>query len=370
MQIPLLDLRRQYQHIRDEILAAIAGVMEEQVFRGGTVLAGFERALADYVGCTEAVGVGSGTDALWLTLDALGVKEGDEIITTPFSFYATAASVVRLRATPVFVDIDPRTGNLNPEHVARAVTRRTRGIIPVHLFGLPADMDTILHVAQEHGLFVLEDAAQALGAKYKGRNVGTLGNAAAISFYPTKNLGAAGEGGAVLTSDAGIAERVRLLRCHGMTAPYRHEYLGTNSHLHTLQAAVLRVKLRYLDAWNETRRTIAQRYTAHFRDVHGVTPPWEPPEAYHVYHQYVIRSPHRDALADYLREQGIGCAVYYPRGLHEQPALRAHCRIAVELRETERACREVLALPIFPELRMDEVDYVADRIKTFLLRVA
>jgi dTDP-4-amino-4,6-dideoxygalactose transaminase len=323
--IPILDLKAQYESIKDEIDAAIAEVLESTQFILGPAVRDLEQRVAAYCGCKYGVGVASGTDALRLTLTALGIGPGpfgtaqdkDEVITTPFTFIATANTISHCGARPVFVDIDPRTYNIDPAAIEAAITERTKAIVVVHLYGQPADMDPIMELAEAHGLYVVEDAAQAIGAHYKGRRVGSIGHAACLSFYPTKNLGAYGDGGMVVTNDAALAEKVDILRRQGGKKKYHAEVLGFNSRLDSLQAAILGVKLKHLDDWNEARRRVAQRYNELLASL-PVTTPYESPDAYHVYHQYTIRAPQRDALAAYLKERGIGTMIYYPVPLHLQ----------------------------------------------------
>ena len=359
--IPILDLKAQYESIKDEINAAMAEVLESTQFILGSAVRDLEQRVAAYCGCEYGVGVASGTDALRLTLTALGIGPGDEVITTPFTFIATANTISHCGARPVFVDIDPRTYNVDPAAIEAAITERTKAIVVVHLYGQPADMDPIMELAETHGLYVIEDAAQAIGARYKDRQVGSIGHAACLSFYPTKNLGAYGDGGMVVTNDAALAEKVDILRRQGSKKKYRAEVLGFNSRLDSLQAAILGVKLKYLDGWNEGRRRVAQRYNELLTDL-LVTTPYESPNGYHVYHQYTIRAPQRDALAAYLKERGIGTMVYYPVPLHLQglyanlgygegsPSTTLRQGSGRRLPVSEGASQEVLSLPMYPEL--------------------
>jgi len=362
MQVPMLDLRAQYAAIKPEIDAAVAGVLESQQFRGGAPVEAFETALAEFVGVKHAVGVGSGTDALLLALKALSLRPGDEVITTSFSFFATAGAIVNAGAIPVFADIAPDTFNIDPQAVESLITPRTRVIMPAHLFGQCARMDIIREIADAHGLFVVEDMAQALGARLSDVSAGGWGHAAACSFYPTKNLGAAGEGGAVLTNDNETAETVRLLRCHGASALYKHVVVGVNSHLHTMQAAVLNVKLRYLAKWNEARREKARYYTKQLSGIKGIQTPVEGAEQYHVYHQYVIRIPERDKARQFLADNDIGCGVFYPIPLHRQPCFTPYSVREDPCANADQASNEVLALPIYPELTTDQQDLVIDAV--------
>ncbi|HOH29585.1 MAG TPA: DegT/DnrJ/EryC1/StrS family aminotransferase [Candidatus Hydrogenedentes bacterium] len=360
MKVPMLDLCAQYATIKSEIDAAVAQVLSAQQFRGGPLLETFEAALASFAGVRHALGVSSGTDALFLALKALPLTPGDEIITSPFTFFATASAIVHAGCIPAFADIEPDTLNLDAAAAEARITPRTRAILPVHIFGQCARMDALIEVAKRHSLLLIEDAAQALGATYQGRSVGAWSDAATLSFYPTKNLGAAGEGGAILTNNDEIAERIRLLRSHGSDAPYHHSVLGFQSHLHTLQAAILHVKLRHLPEWNEARRERAHYYDLRLGQVPGIKLPVESEGAYHVYHQYVIRVPQRDTLRRKLGERGIGCGVFYPAPLYKQPCLSAFVRAEHRCVTAEQACEEVLALPMYPELTPDQQDAVVD----------
>jgi dTDP-4-amino-4,6-dideoxygalactose transaminase len=361
--IPALDLTRQYRAIAPEVDAAVAEVLAAGVFINGPNVAALEDEIARYVGTRYAVGLNSGTDALYLALRALDIGPGDEVITTPFSFAATSEVIGIVGATPVFADIDPTTFNLDPAAVEAAIGPRTRAIIPVHLYGRPAPMDAIKALARRHHLAVVEDCAQSIGASIDGRRTGSLGTIGAFSFYPSKNLGAYGDGGMVVTDDRALAERIRRLRAHGAAVKYHHDELGLNSRLDEIQAAILRVKLRYLEAWIEQRRAIAARYTDAFEDLRRLVIAEIPPAMRHVYHQFTIRIPlDRDRLSQALRERGIQTAVYYPVALHLQPVHAALGHRPGAFEHAERAAREVLSLPIFPELRDDEVDAVAAEI--------
>lgn len=364
MTIPALDLKHQYMAIENEIDAAIKDVLRSAQFILGPAVKELEGRLAAYCGCAHAVGVASGTDALRLALAALGVGPGDEVITTPFTFIATANTVNRTGAKPVFADIDPRTFNISPTAIASAITSRTRGILPVHLFGQPADMDPILSLAEKHNLFVIEDAAQAVGACYKGRKASSLGTAGSLSFFPSKNLGAYGDGGMVVTNDAALAKRIDVLRRQGGAVKYQAEMLGFNSRLDTLQAAILGVKLNYLDRWQAARRAVAGRYNALLAGT-PVATPHESPAVYHVYHQYTIRAPRRDALKAFLELRGIESTVYYPTPLHRQALYAGFGYPHGSLPESERAATEVLSLPMFPELTEAQQAEVAGAIREF-----
>lgn len=362
MQIPLIDLKRQYAALAEEIEQALRRVLTGGQYIMGPEVKALETEIAHYCGVPHAVGVASGTDALLLALDAAGIGEGDEVITTPYTFFATAEAISRRGAVPVFVDIDPESFNINPALVEEKITPRTKAIIPVHLYGLPAEMEPLMEIARRHNLFVLEDACQAIGSAYRGKKSGSLGDAAAFSFFPTKNLGAYGDGGMLVTFDPVLAEKVRVLRLHGGARKYYHSDLGYNSRLDELQAAVLRVKLRYLDRWNEQRREAAARYDALLEGT-GIITPRRFKEAYQVYHLYIVRTPDRDRLFEYLKSQGIGCGIYYPVPLHLQEIYRSLGYRKGDCPEAEKAAEETLALPFFPEITASEQEYVAETIK-------
>ena len=368
MSVPFLDLRRGYHGIRDEILLAVERTLESGWYVLGQEVAAFEREFADYCGTRHAVGVGSGTDALHLALRACGVKPGDGVVTAPNTAVPTVSAIVAAQACPVFVDIDPRTMTLDPERLqARLSTPaggpRVTAVIPVHLYGGPADMDPILELARERGLMVIEDAAQAHGVEYRGRRAGSLGQAGCFSFYPTKNLGACGDAGMVVTNDAGVAERLRMLRNYGEEAKYRSRTDGFNSRLDELQAAILRVKLRHLEEWIAERRRWARLYAELLADA-PVTLPAEAALSRHVYHLYVVRSARRDDLQNYLQSRGIATIVHYPTPVHRQPAYVALGYDEGSLPEAERACAEVLSLPLYPELSEAEVRRIAEAVRS------
>jgi dTDP-4-amino-4,6-dideoxygalactose transaminase len=368
--IPSFNLTRQNEGLAEKILGSLSKIIAQGSFILGENVKILEEEIAAYCGTRFAVGVASGSDALYLSLLACGVGPGDEVITTPFTFFATAGAIARAGATPVFVDIDPETWNIDPARVEEKITARTRAVIPVHLYGCPADMDPILVLAAKHGLKVIEDAAQALGTAYKGKRVGALGEAGCFSFFPTKNLGAFGDGGMVVTSDPEIADRVRLLRVHGARPKYYHHLLGCNSRLDELQAAVLRVKLPHLDGWNQRRREIAARYGHLLQSVADAVGddlrlPTAPDYAYHVYHQYTVQTPRRYELRAFLQEHGVGTAVYYPLPLHLQPVFAPLGYRDGDFPAAEAAAREVLSLPMFPELTDAEVQYVAATVTEF-----
>jgi dTDP-4-amino-4,6-dideoxygalactose transaminase len=360
--IPILDLRQQYLSLKDEIDAAIQGVLESGQFILGPDVAKLEERVANYCGCRYGVGVASGTDALRLTLTALEVGPGDEIITTPFTFIATANTISHCGAQPVFVDIDPRTYNLDPAAVEVVITPRTKGLVAVHLYGQPCDMGPLMAVAKRHGLFVIEDAAQAIGATYQGQRVGSFGDAGCLSFFPSKNLGAYGDGGMVVTNNAALADKVEVLRRQGGKKKYYHEVLGFNSRLDTLQAAILNVKLTYLESWNQRRREAAHRYNQFLSNL-PLTTPYEQPGSCHVYHQYTIRAPERDELAAYLKDLGVATMVYYPVPLHRQPL---YCDIVrASAPNADRAAQEVLSLPMSPDLATSDQEYISEMIRGF-----
>jgi dTDP-4-amino-4,6-dideoxygalactose transaminase len=364
-----LDLKAQFATIRDEVLAAVIRVMESQHFILGPEVNLFEEETAAKLGVKHAIGCASGTDALILSLMAAEIGAGSEVITTPFSFVATAGSISRVGSTPVFVDIDADTFNIDATMIERAITPRTRAIMPVHLFGLSADMDPILAIARRHDLVVIEDAAQAIGSHYKLQNVGTLGDFGAFSFFPSKNLGAAGDGGLVVTNDDKAAERLRMLRVHGSKKKYHHDILGTNSRLDALQAAILRAKLRHLDDWTAGRKNRASRYREFFETpelMPFISSPREPGSGFnHVYNQFTIRCEFRDELQRHLRLAGIPTEIYYPLCLHLQPAFEYLGNSLGQFPAAEKASREVLSLPVFPELRDAQQDRVIQSIAEF-----
>jgi dTDP-4-amino-4,6-dideoxygalactose transaminase len=357
MKVPQLDLEAQYAALREEIEGAVLRVLRSQRFILGEEVAAFERAMAEYTGAGHAVACASGSDALLLALLALDVGPGDEVITSPFTFVATAASIHRLGAKPVFADIEPETFNLDPKQVARRINSRTRAIVPIHLYGRLAAIEEIVEMARSCRIPVVEDAAQALGARRGGRMAGTFGELGCYSFYPTKNLGGAGDGGMVVTRDARLAERVRRLREHGEERRYYHSEVGLNSRLDEIQAAVLRVKLGRLEAWNGARRRHAAEYTRLLGD--AVRAPGPAPEGSHIYHQYVIRVEDRDGLRARLAGQGVETAVYYPVPLHLQKCFADLGHQPGDFPRAEAAAREVLALPIYPELTAEAWEYVA-----------
>jgi dTDP-4-amino-4,6-dideoxygalactose transaminase len=352
--IPLLDLKAQYQTIRPEIDAAIQRVLDSQYFILGPEVKALEREIASYSNCKFGIGVSSGTDALLVSLMAINTQPGDEVITTPYSFFATVGSIVRLGANPVFVDINPTTFNIDPKQIDSTITSRTRAIIPVHLFGQMADMDPLMELAEKRGLYVIEDAAQAIGAEYKGRRAGSIGHLGCFSFFPSKNLGAFGDGGMVTTNDDELAERIILLRNHGAQPKYHHRSVGGNFRLDALQAAVLRVKLNYLDQWTAARQLNASRYYELFGQVDlnesFVRLPSDAGYGRHIYNQFVIRSKNRDQLKSFLQSNNIGSAIYYPIPLHVQKCFKDLGFKWGDFPASELAAEESLALPIYPEL--------------------
>lgn len=365
VQIPLLDPKPEIESIWDELMEAIQAVLRSGRFIMGPHVKAFEQEVADYLGVEHAVALNSGTDALILGVHALGIGAGDEVITTPFTFFATAEAVSHFRAVPVFVDIDPRTFNLNPALIEEKISPRTKAIIPVHLYGQAAEMEPILAIANRYGLKVLEDVAQAFGGEYRGRQLGTLGEAGALSFFPSKNLGAFGDGGMLVTNEERVADLARMLRVHGAKKKYYNEMIGCNSRLDELQAAILRVKLKRIDEWNEARRQVAQRYRVLLQEVPGIVLPYETPQAKHVYHQYTIRvlNGRRDEVQRRLAEKGISTMVYYPVPLHRLPV---YAGLNLHLPEAERAAREVLSLPIWPTMPASLQEQVAEELWTIL----
>ncbi len=364
-QFPFLDLKAQYSQIRTEVEHAVLRVLESQHFILGPEVAALETEIAKQVGTQFAIGCASGSDALLLALMALGVGPGDEVITTPFTFVATGGAIARLQARPVFVDIDPLTFNVDPDEITKALTPRTKAIMPVHLFGQAADMGAINAVAAEHHLPVIEDAAQAIGARRGARAVGSLGTMGCFSFFPSKNLGGAGDGGIITTNDAELAEKLKTLRVHGSRKKYHYEVLGVNSRLDAIQAAILRVKLPHLEQWAQGRRINARRYRELLKDAgldRIVHAPVEAPECLHVYNQFTVRVERRDELRLFLQNSGIPTEIYYPSPLHREPAF-ANCPSSCP--HAEAAAQQVLALPIYPELKMSQQEAVVNAIAHF-----
>lgn len=364
-----LDLKAQFAEIRDEVMQAIERVMESQHFILGGEVRDFERECANLLEAPHAIGCASGSDALLLALLALGIGAGDEVVTSPFTFVATAGSIARVGAKPVFVDIEPDTFNIDVTKIEDAITLRTKAIMPVHLFGRPADLDPILAIARAKRIAVIEDAAQAIGSRYKGKCAGTLGELGCFSFFPSKNLGAAGDGGLVTAADPELAERLRILRVHGSKKKYHHEILGINSRLDALQAAVLRVKLRRLAEWTDARRQKAERYRQLFKAA-GLAdfltlPSEELSEYFHVYNQFTIRCRQRDALHEFLQVQGIPTEIYYPRPLHLQPAFAYLGYRAGQFPEAEAASEQVISLSAYPELKNSQQDAIVAAVAEF-----
>jgi dTDP-4-amino-4,6-dideoxygalactose transaminase len=371
MNVPLLDLNAQFQPIRAEIFAAIQAVCDEQGFVLGPHVVAFEESIAKYIGSRYAIGCASGSDALLLSLMAIGVMAGDEVITIPFTFVATAGSVSRLGAKPVFVDIQPDSFNIDPELIEKAMTPRTKAIIPVHLFGQCADMAAINEIAKRKKVRVVEDACQAIGAAQQGERAGILGDTGCFSFFPTKNLGGFGDGGLITTNDQILADSMAMLRVHGSRVRYLHEAVGINSRLDALQAAVLQIKLKFLDQWIEGRRRNAERYQQLFaRTKHAdrVTLPVTMPGNFHVFNQFTVRAPMRDELRAFLREKGIGTEVYYPLPMHLQNCYRGLGHQKGAFPQSERAAEEVMSLPIYPELTEAQQVYVVEMIAEFYRR--
>ncbi|MBM4017771.1 MAG: DegT/DnrJ/EryC1/StrS family aminotransferase [Planctomycetes bacterium] len=363
MAVPLLDLVAQYHTIRDEVRRAIDGVLDTQVCIGGPKVAECEKAVAAYCGCKFGIGASSGTDAILNALMSLGVGRGDEVITTTFTFFATGGCIARTGARPVFVDIDPRTYNIDPNQAARRVTKKTKAVIPVHLFGQAADMDPIMKVARDRRLAVVEDAAQAIGATYKGRKVGSLGTCGCFSFFPSKNLGGVGDGGMIVTSDAGLADMCTIMRNHGSKPKYYHKHVGGNFRLDPIQAAVIAVKLKVLEQWHEARRANAAYYDRKFAGCEKIVTPCVEPHNGMIYNQYVIRvcsdkGASRDHVRQHLAEKKIGSEVYYPVPLHLQECFADLRYKEGDLPHAELAAKEVLALPIYPELTDAQKDEV------------
>ena len=363
MNIPVLDLKAQYRTIQAEVQEALARVLDAQHFILGPEVSALEAEVARYCGTRFAVGVASGTDALLLALQACGVKEGDEVITTPFSFVATADTITALQAVPVFVDIEPATFNIDVTKIEARITARTRAILPVHLYGQPAKMGPILALASKYGLKVIEDNAQAIGATYRGKRTGSLGDAGCLSFFPSKNLGAYGDGGMVVTDSEEIADCVRRLRTHGAKTKYFSEEQGYNSRLDEVQAAILRVKLRHLDDWNAQRRGHARRYDSLLANLPGVTCPVEAGYGTPVYHQYTICTQRRDGVQRFLKDRGIATMIYYPTPLHLQPLFAGYGYQAGDLPGAEQAAKEVLSLPIFPEMTDEQIIRVTNTLE-------
>jgi dTDP-4-amino-4,6-dideoxygalactose transaminase len=364
MTVPLLDLKAQYAEIRKDVDDAVRGVMESARFIGGPEISGLEEEIARYSQCAHGVGVASGTDALLLSLRALGVGPGDEVITSAYSFFASAGTIANNGAVPVFVDIDPTTYNLDTHRLEAAFTPRTKAVVAVSLFGQCCDMTAIKAICDKRQVWLIEDAAQSIGSEWEGRRSGSMSDFGCFSFFPSKNLGCAGDGGMVVTQNAELAEKVRLLREHGAKPKYYHNIVGTNSRLDALQAAILRVKLRHLDRWSEGRAKNAALYNQQFEGS-KIGRPFHDPRTRHIYNQYVVRSPKRDALKAFLAERGVGTEVYYPVPLHLQKCFAPLGYKTGDMPHSEAAALETLALPIYPELSEDQIRYVAAAVREF-----
>lgn len=366
MKIPLLDLKAQYLSIKNEVNGAIKRVLEKQEFILGEEVEKLEKEIASYCSRKYAVGVASGTDALTLSLKALGIREGDEVITAPFTFIATGEAISNVGARPVFVDIDPHTYNIDPALIESEINDKTRAILAVHIYGQCADMDPIMDIAKRHNLKVVEDCAQAIGARYKNRKSGSMGDAGCMSFFPSKNLGGIGDGGMVVTNDKNLADKLRILRVHGSNKRYYHDILGYNSRLDNLQAAVLRIKLKYLDKWIASRQRNAARYNSLLSGIKAVKTPFISDYTIHTYHQYVIKSKERDSLIDFLSKNDIESRVYYPVPLHLQKCYRFLGYPKGSFPNTEEAADNTLALPVYPELKEEDQVKVTSLIKESL----
>ena len=374
--IPAFDIKQQYATIETEVSAAVLAVLASGRYIGGPAVTDFEQQFADYHGVSECVACNSGTDALFLALRALGIGAGDEVITTPFTFFATTEVISAVGAIPVFVDIDATTFNLDVEKVAAAITSKTKAIMPVHLFGLPVDMTGLMEIAKAHNLRVIEDCAQATGASWENQKVGSIGHIGCFSFYPTKNLGGCGDGGAITTNDPAIATQLRVLREHGSKVRYIHEEIGVNSRLDAIQAVILQIKLRYLDLWNSRRKQIADYYYQQLSQVSDIIVPQEFPGGVGVWNQYTIRisgerrngasGKYRDSVKNQMQEQGVNSMIYYPLPLHLQPVYKNLGYQPGQLPEAEEASQEVLSLPMFPELEQEQQDKVIDTLKNCL----
>ncbi len=364
MNIQMVDLKRQYLKIKPEIDSAIHEVLDSTQFILGKKVQEFEKNAAEYLGVKYAVGVANGTDALQIALMALGIGAGDEVITTPFTFVATTETIVMLGAKPVYVDIDPISYNINPSKIKEKITSKTKAILPVHLYGNPVKIDEILSIAKEYNLYVIEDSAQAFGSEYKGRKVCSFGDVACISFFPSKNLGCYGDGGMVVTNSEEIHEKVRMIASHGSKVRYIHEVLGMNSRLDAIQAAILNVKLRYIDEWNDKRANFAELYSQKLASIPQVKTPTKEEYSKHIFHQYTIRVEKRDELQKFLSTKNIPTAIHYPIPLHMQPAFKGFAEEG-SLPEAEKAAMEVISLPMHPDLLEEEIEFITNSIKEF-----
>jgi len=366
MNIPFVDLKAQYRSIQYEIAVAIQQVLDNTAFAGGPFVAQFEKEFASFCNCQHAIGVGSGTEAIWMALLALGIGHGDEVITAVNTFIATAEAISFCGAKPVFVDIDKQTFNMNPSLIEAAITPRTKAIVPVHLYGQMAEMDPIMEIAEAHKLFVVEDACQAHGAQYKGEQAGSIGDAGCFSFYPGKNLGAYGEAGAVVTNNDDLAEKIRMFRDHGQIKKYYHSMIGWNGRMDGFQGAVLRVKLKYIAEWNEARRKNAQLYHNLLSKIRGIILPEEADYAEHVYHIYAVRVRQRNAFMGALAKKGISCGVHYPIPLHLQKAYQFLGLKNGTFPVAEKCAKQLVSLPMYPELTKEHIKHVAGTIKNFM----
>ncbi len=366
MRVPFLDLKAQYESIRNEIAVALQQVLDNTAFAGGPFVEKFEKDFASFCKCEFAMGVSSGTTALWLALLGLGIGQGDEVITTPNTFIATAEAISFCGAKPAFVDVEEQTYNMNLDLLEDAITPKTKAIIPVHLYGQMVDMDRIMQIARAHGLFVVEDACQAHGAEYNGQRAGSIGDAGCFSFYPGKNLGAYGEAGAVVTNDAELAEKIRVLRDHGQARKYFHSMIGWNARMDGFQGAVLSVKLKHLPAWNDARKRNARLYDELLADADDVITPVVVDLAGHVYHVYAIRTKDRDALINYLAEKNVYCGIHYPIPIHLQNAYSFLGKGKGSFPVAEKCAEQLISLPMFPELSEEQIEYVVRETKHFI----
>lgn len=364
MKISLLDLQVQYEKLKEEMDNAILEVVESGRYILGENVKTFEKEMAEFTGAKYAIGVANGTDALHLTLEAYGIEEGDEVITTPFTFFATAEVISQVGATPIFVDIDKDTYNIDVNKIEEKITDKTKAIMPVHIFGQPADMDKIMDIAEKHNLIVIEDACQAIGSSYKGKEIGSIGHAGCFSFFPTKNLGCYGDGGMIVTNDEEIAEKLRMLRFHGQKVKYYNEILGYNSRLDEMQAAILRIKLRHLKDWNEKRRQHSYRYNELLKDTPLKTPV-ELEDIYSVYHLYILQSEERENLLSHLKENGVSTGIYYPVPLHLQNVYKDLGYKEGDLPNAEYTSKRTFALPLYPEMTKEQQDYIVEKVKEF-----
>lgn len=364
MKINLIDLKVQYENIESEINSAIKEVLDSSRFIMGENVKKLENEIAEFTGVKYGIGVGNGTDALKLILKALGIGPGDEVITTPFTFFASAETTSVVGATPVFADIEEKNFCIDPESIEEKITDKTKAIIPVHIFGQMCDMDKIMDIAKRHNLIVIEDACQAIGAEYKGKKAGSIGHVGCYSFFPTKNLGAYGDGGMVVTDDKDLAEKIKLLRVHGSKVKYHHEVIGYNSRLDEIQAAILRVKFKYIEQWNDLRKEKAHIYNELLNDV-NIDLPVERKDCKHVYHLYTIGSNKRDELTNYLNENGIATGIYYPIPVHRQSVYKYLNYEIGSLPVAEKACTRTFALPLYPEITIEDQKYVANKIIEF-----